>query len=76
MVGCNLVLTLLSPGVLKTSHVYCDHEDYDPQGMMDKIMRVLEAHSVTFERKEHFLVLCTHGEGRAANLYSEKILRL
>ena len=37
----------------------------DPQGMMDEIMRVLEAHSVSFEHNEHFLVLC-RGRGREA----------
>ena len=31
-------------------------------------MRVLESHSVSFERKERFLVLCTHGEGEGSEL--------
>ena len=30
---------------------------------MDEIMRVVEAHSVSVECKERFLVLCTHREG-------------
>ena len=40
----------------------------DPQGMMEEISRVLEAHSVSYERKERYLVLCTHGEGEGGEL--------
>lgn len=40
----------------------------DPQGMMDEIARVLELHAVSFERKERYLVLCTHGEGEGGEL--------
>lgn len=36
--------------------------------MMDEISRVLELNSVSFEKKERFLVLCTHGEGEGGNL--------
>lgn len=32
---------------------------------MDEIARVLELHSIAFERKECFVVNCTHGEGGA-----------
>lgn len=40
----------------------------DPQGMMDEIVRVLEVHSVSQERKERYLVLCTYGEGEGTDL--------
>ena len=36
--------------------------------MMDEIARVLELYAVSFERKEKFLVLCTHGEGEGSEL--------
>lgn len=40
----------------------------DPQGMMEELARVLELHSVSYERKERFLVLCTYGEGEGEEL--------
>lgn len=40
----------------------------DPHTMMDEISRVLELNSVSFEKKERFLVFCTHGEGEGGNL--------
>ena len=40
----------------------------DPQGIMDEIGRVLELHSVSYERKERFLIFCTHGEGEGSEL--------
>lgn len=40
----------------------------DPHVMMDEISRVLELNSVSFEKKERFLVYCTHGEGEGGNL--------
>lgn len=36
--------------------------------MMEEIARVLEVHSVSYERKERFLVLCTHGEGEGNDM--------
>lgn len=40
----------------------------DPQTMMEEISRVLESHSVSFERKERYLILCTFGEGEGGDL--------
>ena len=40
----------------------------EPQRMMEEITRVLDTHAVSFERKERFLVLCTHGEGEGGEL--------
>ena len=37
----------------------------DPHGIMDEIVQVLELHSIAYERKENFLINCTHGEGGA-----------
>ena len=36
--------------------------------MMEEISRVLESHSVSFDRKERFLILCTFGEGEGGDL--------
>lgn len=36
--------------------------------MMDEICRVLEFNAISYEKKERFLVLCTHGEGEGGNL--------
>ena len=35
---------------------------------MEEIYRVLEDKSVSFEKKERYLVLCTFGEGDGGNL--------
>lgn len=35
---------------------------------MEEICRVLENNSINYEKKERFLVLCTHGEGEGGNL--------
>ncbi len=40
----------------------------DAHTMMDEISRVLESNSISFEKKERFLVLCNHGEGEGGNL--------
>ena len=36
--------------------------------MMDEIGRVLEYNSIAYDKKERFLVLCTHGEGEGGHL--------
>jgi len=38
----------------------------DAHNIMDEIVHVLELHSIAYERKENFLINCTHGEGGAA----------
>ncbi|XP_064403179.1 MAP/microtubule affinity-regulating kinase 3-like isoform X2 [Halichondria panicea] len=40
----------------------------DAHTMVDEIGRVLDSNSISFEKKERFLVLCTHGEGEGGNL--------
>ena len=40
----------------------------DPQGIMEEITRILEIHSVSFDKKERFLILCTYGEGEGSEL--------
>ena len=40
----------------------------DPQTIMEDIFRVLESNSVSYEKKERYLVLCTHGEGEGGHL--------
>ena len=40
----------------------------DPQAIMEDIFRVLESNSVSYEKKERYLVLCTHGEGEGGHL--------
>ena len=35
---------------------------------MEDIFRVLESNSVSYEKKERYLVLCTHGEGEGSHL--------
>ncbi len=36
------------------------------QSILDEIVRVLEIHSISYERKESFVINCMHGEGGAA----------
>ncbi len=45
----------------------------DPHSMMDEICRVLEYNSISYEKKERFLVLCTHGEGEGGHLVQWEI---
>jgi len=40
----------------------------DPHVIMEEICRVLENNSVSYDKKERFLVLCTHGEGEGGHL--------
>ena len=41
----------------------------DGPAIMEEICRVLEARkSISFEKKERFLVFCSHGEGDGGNL--------
>ncbi len=40
----------------------------DAHTMVEEIARVLDSNSISFEKKERFLVLCTHGEGEGGNL--------
>ena len=40
----------------------------DAPSIMEEIYRVLEAKSISFEKKERYLVVCTHGEGDGGNL--------
>ena len=41
--------------------------------VMQEIYRVLEAKAISFEKKERYLVLCTHGEGDGGNLVQWEI---
>lgn len=40
----------------------------DPHAMVDEICRVLDSNSISYEKRERFLVLCTHGEGEGGHL--------
>ena len=40
----------------------------DGPAIMEEIYRVLEAKSISYEKKERYLVFCTHGEGDGGNL--------
>ena len=40
----------------------------DPHAMVDEICRVLDHNSIAYEKRERFLVLCTHGEGDGGHL--------
>ena len=40
----------------------------DPQAMMEEIARVLEIYAISYERRERFLILCSHGEGDGGEL--------
>lgn len=40
----------------------------DPHAMVDEICRVLDSNSISYEKRERFLVLCTDGEGEGGNL--------
>ena len=40
----------------------------DAQNMMEEICRILESNSISYDKKERFLVLCTHGEGEGGDL--------
>lgn len=40
----------------------------DAGTIVDEICRVLDNNCVAYDRKERFLVLCTHGEGEGGNL--------
>lgn len=39
----------------------------DPNLMMDEICRVLDYNSISYEKKERFLIFCTHGEGEGSS---------
>ncbi len=41
--------------------------------MMEEICRVLEYNSISYEKKERFLVLCRHGEGEGSHLVQWEI---
>ena len=36
--------------------------------MVDEICRVLDSNSISYEKRERFLVLCNYGEGDGGNL--------
>ena len=40
---------------------------------MEEIYRVLESKSISFEKKERYLVLCSYGEGDKSNLIQWEI---
>ena len=40
----------------------------DAHQMMEEICRVLENNRIFYEKRDRFLVLCTHGEGEGGNL--------
>jgi MAP/microtubule affinity-regulating kinase len=40
----------------------------DPHAMVDEICRVLDNNSISYEKRERFLVLCNYGEGEGGNL--------
>lgn len=40
----------------------------DAHAMVDEICRVLDSNSISYEKRERFLVLCTHGEGEGGHL--------
>ena len=45
----------------------------EASAIMEQIYRVLESKSIPFEKKERYLVLCTHGEGDGGNLVQWEI---
>uniref|UniRef100_H3C2Q7 MAP/microtubule affinity-regulating kinase 3 n=1 Tax=Tetraodon nigroviridis TaxID=99883 RepID=H3C2Q7_TETNG len=40
----------------------------EPQHMMREIRKVLDANNCDYEQREHFLLLCVHGDGHAGHL--------
>uniref|UniRef100_A0A3Q3XCC9 MAP/microtubule affinity-regulating kinase 3 n=1 Tax=Mola mola TaxID=94237 RepID=A0A3Q3XCC9_MOLML len=40
----------------------------EPQDMMREIRKVLDANNCDYEQREHFLLLCVHGDGHADSL--------
>ena len=40
----------------------------DPHAMMDEICRVLDSNTISWVKREHFLVLCIYEEGKGSNL--------
>lgn len=40
----------------------------DPNDMMREIRKLLDSNNCHYEQREHFLLLCVHGDGHAENL--------